>query len=100
VTTSDPQPLSQAVADLIALRGLARVRGDEQIQSVWSEIAGERIATRTKVLGIKAGVLSIGVNNSALLNELASFHKMSLLKNLQKQHSELKIGDLKFRLKR
>lgn len=100
MTTSDPQPLSQAVADLIALRGLARVRGDEQIQSVWSEIAGERIATRTKVLGIKAGVLSIGVNNSALLNELASFHKMSLLKNLQKQHSELKIGDLKFRLKR
>ena len=100
MTTSDPQPLSQAVADLIALRGLARVRGDEQIQSVWSEIAGERIATRTKVLGIKAGVLSIGVNNSALLNELASFHKMSLLKNLQKQHSELKIGDLKFRVKR
>jgi hypothetical protein len=33
------------------------------------------------------------------LSELASFHKQSLLRTLQQKHGELKIRDLKFRLK-
>lgn len=94
-----PQPLAKALSELIALRGFARVRGDAQLTSVWSEVAGETIAAQTKVIGIKRGVLQVSVSNSPLLGELVSFHKTSLLKALKKQHADLKIRDLKFRLK-
>ena len=94
-----PQHLSQALSELIALRGLARVRGDAQLDEVWREVAGSDIARQTKVLGISRGILQIGVSNSPLLSELALFHKFSLLKVLQEQHAGLNIHDIKFRRK-
>ena len=45
------------------------------------------------------GVLQISVGSSAVLNELAGFHKQTLLENLQQQFSHLKIREIKFKLK-
>jgi hypothetical protein len=44
-------------------------------------------------------VLQIGVGNSTLLGELVSFHRFSILSYLQEKHADLKIRDLKFKLK-
>ena len=84
MTNSDPQPLSRAVSELIAMKGLARVRGSDHLHSAWKEIAGERIAGMTKVQGIRNGVLTVGVSNSGMLNELAGFHKQSLLEHFMR----------------
>ena len=97
--TFGPQHLSQTLSELIALRGLARLRGSAQLDSVWKQVAGPVIATQTQVLGMKRGVLNLGVSNAPLLGELVSFHKESLLRSLQRERPELNIGDLKFRLK-
>jgi hypothetical protein len=94
-----PRPLSAALSELVSLRGLARTGGPAELASVWKETAGDTIAQKTRVLGMKRGVLQIAVSNSPLLSELASFHKESLLRTLQQQHGDLKIRDLKFRLK-
>ena len=94
-----PQHLSQALSELIALKGLARVRGVAQLERIWNELAGTKIAGNTKVLGIKRGILQIGVTNAALLEEIVSFHKTSLLQSLRERHSDLRIRDLKFTLK-
>lgn len=96
---SDPRHLSKALSDLIALKGLVRVRGEGQLASIWSGVAGPEISRQTKVLGINRGVLRIGVSNAPLLSELVSFRKTSLLKVFQEEHADLKIRDLKFRLK-
>ena len=96
---SGPQHLSRTLSELIALRGLAQVRGNKQLQSVWSEISGEAIASQTRVEGIRRGILQVAVSNSALLSELASFHKVSLFEALQEKHPDLRIRDLKFRLR-
>jgi hypothetical protein len=96
---SGPEHLAQAVSRLIALRGLARVRGESQLQETWNAVAGEKIASYTKALEIRRGVLHIGVANAPMLGELASFHKVTLLTKLQTDHAELKIRDLKFKLK-
>lgn len=95
----DPTHLSTAISELIAVRGLARVRGDEQLKSAWKEVAGPAIAGKTRVLNLRRGVLQIGVAHAALLSELVSFHKAALLRTLKQQHTDLKIRDLKFRLK-
>ena len=96
---SDPTPLSSVLSELIAKKGIARVQGNAQLVGIWKSVAGERISSRTKVLGLKRGMLEVGVDNSALMNELASFQKTALLYKLQKEHSEQKINDLRFKLR-
>lgn len=96
---SDPTPLSSVISELIAKKGLARVQGNAQLVSIWKSVSGDRIASRTKVQGIRRGVLEVGVDNSALMNELVSFQKTALLYKLQKEHPEQNINDLRFRLR-
>jgi predicted nucleic acid-binding Zn ribbon protein len=91
-----PDRLSQAVTDLIALRGWARVRGNAQLAEAWENVAGASVASGTKVVGIRRGVLQVAVGNSPLLSELAAYQKLTLLAAFSRDHPELKIRDLKF----
>lgn len=95
----DPNRLSDVLSELIALRGLARSGSDGQLQAVWNEIAGPGIASQTRPQTVKRGILHVAVSNAALLNELVSFHKRSLLAALKERQPQLKIRELKFRLK-
>jgi len=90
--------LSRALAELIALRGYARARGDAQVQAAWAEVAGPEIARQTRALGIKRGVLQVSVSHAALLAELVGYHQVSLLAALQSRHGDLRIRDFKFKL--
>lgn len=94
-----PLHVSRALAELFALRGYAREQGSAQLQAIWNGVAGSDVAPQTRVLGINRGVLQVGVANAPLLAELAGFHRAGLLKQIQTAHPELRIKDLKFRLK-
>ena len=96
---AEPQSLGKVLSELIALKGLARVQGTQQLQQAWRSVAGNEITNNSAVIGLSRGVLQIGVSNTGLLSELASFHKHTLLENLQQQQPQLKIKELKFRLK-
>lgn len=96
---SQPQAIGDVISQLFALRGYCRVQGKRQLHDIWREVAGERISGQTRVSGIQAGVLQVGVSNSALLSELASFHKYSLVDTLRSQHSHLNVKDIKFKLR-
>lgn len=96
--TPEPVHVSQAIRELIALRGYARKRGDAQLQEVWQQVAGPKFADQTRAGNINRGVLQINVGSSSLLAELAGFHKPSLLRTLNEQYPELRIRDLKFRI--
>jgi predicted nucleic acid-binding Zn ribbon protein len=91
-----PERLSQAVTELIALRGWAQLRGQARLAEAWRTAAGDSIAAATRVLGLRRGVLQVAVGNSPLLSELAAFHKASLLESLSRAFPELKVRDLKF----
>ena len=97
--SAEPQHLGKVLSELIALKGLARVHGSEQLQQAWKTVAGDEIGQRSRVLELTRGVLQIGVGSSALLNELVGFHKQTLLEQLQAQFAHLKIREIKFRLK-
>jgi predicted nucleic acid-binding Zn ribbon protein len=96
---SDPTPLSAVLAELIARRGFARTQGVAQLAVAWREVAGEKIASMTKVICLQRGVFEVGVANSALLSELTTFHRATLLPKLQAKYPEQKIRDLKFKLR-
>ena len=93
-----PQRLGDALSELVALKGLARSGAAEQLSQAWQEVAGKRIASETRVVAVKNRSLEIEVASAALMYELDSFHKSSLLEALG-EHRGLKINRLKFRLK-
>ena len=97
--SAEPVRLGKVLSELIALKGLARVQGTQQLQQAWQSAAGETIGKSSTVIGLSRGVLQIGVSNTGLLSEMASFHKQTLLETLQQQQPHLKIKELKFRLK-
>jgi len=96
---SDPTPLSSVLSELIAKKGIARVQGNAQLVGIWKSVVGEKVSSRTKVLGLKRGVLEVGVDNSALMNELASFQKAGFVRKFQTEHAEHKISDIRFQLR-
>ncbi|MCA9082152.1 MAG: DUF721 domain-containing protein [Planctomycetaceae bacterium] len=96
--TPDPAQLGDVLSELFARRGYGRAQGDRQLRDAWSAIAGDSIAKQTRVLGLRHGVLQIAVTSSALLSQLVSFQRVELLGQLQTQHPDLKIRDLKFKL--
>jgi len=96
---SDPQPLSVAIAELIARRGLATRKGTGRLAEVWKTVADDRVSSHSRVLSLRDHTVIIGVDNSALLNELVSFHSAGLLSDLQKECPDLAIQRLRFQLR-
>lgn len=97
MSAQDPQLLSTALAELIALRGYARSRADSDLQNTWQTVAGDWAAT-TKAIKITRGVLHVEVRSAALLGELTSFHRPELTTRFQQQAPHLNVKSIKFRL--
>jgi len=94
-----PHSLSDVLSRLMTLRGYGRTQSDRQLRELWQRVAGEQIAERTKVIGLRNGVLQIGVSSAPLLSELTSFHRHSLVQALRVEAGDSGIRDLKFRLR-
>lgn len=96
---SGPTSLGRALAELVAVRGLAQTQGLTQMAELWKRTAGPDIASRTRVTAFKAGVLHVAVGNSPLLGELVGFHKEGLLAALREGRSDVRIEDVRFKLR-
>ena len=93
-----PPTLGAALQELMRLKGVADAGGNKRLQDAWRAAAGDRVADRTRVAGLKHGTLHVGVQNSALLGELASFHQHRLLAALREALPESRLRGLKFKL--
>lgn len=92
-----PQRMGDVVAQLMARRGYARVLSQDQYNDTWREIVGEDIARQTRTGQLKRSVLEVFVQNSVLMQEL-TFRKSELLQRLQKQFSDHKIKEIRFKV--
>jgi len=99
--TTEPSSLSAILSELMNRRGYARVQGNTQLREQWNEVAmeiiGDHVDGKTKVLNLRNGTLEIAVGNSALIGEMESFLKATLLEELQTRHPDLKVRALKFK---
>ena len=62
------------------------------------QVATETYGGITMVKGEKPA-FDIGIANAPLLNEVAAFHKASLLRQLQQNYAWLRVRDLRFKLR-
>ncbi len=88
--------LGDVLGRLFAARGWGRKTERLRLEQAWASVAGE-LATQTRVLVLRRGVLEIEVNNAVLMQELAQFRKRSLLELLRKGLPGISLTDLKFR---
>ncbi|MCA8995960.1 MAG: DUF721 domain-containing protein [Planctomycetaceae bacterium] len=95
--TSEPSALGDVLSQLFSRRGYGQAMARRQLEDLWRKAAGEDIAELTKVITLRNGVLQIAVANSALLSELASFHKPEILAKLQAESKTEQINDVKFK---
>ncbi len=90
--------IGTVLTEVIARRGLARLRQQELWEKSWRQVAGPHIAEQTRVGSFRRGVLEILVGNSSLLQELAAFRKDALLAELKRCLNAHTIRQLRFRL--
>jgi predicted nucleic acid-binding Zn ribbon protein len=92
-----PELLGEILSRLFAARGWGRRQGRLHLERAWAEATGPALAADTRVAGLRRGVLEVEVSNSALLQELAHFHKRRLLEELRRRLPGVPLGDLRFR---
>lgn len=94
--SGQPARLGNVLNKLVRQRGIAEQSSGNVLDSIWNEVAGERIAGKSFVRKLRNGVLEISVTNGAILEELSSYLKHDLLQEVSRKHPEPPITSLKF----
>ena len=90
--------LSDVLGELIAVRGYGRLWAQQIVENAWNTAVGEPHCHQTRVGKIRRGVLNVTVAHPSLLEELAAFHKTTLLTSLQSSALGIAIHDIQFRV--
>ena len=93
-----PKPLSEILGALFVARGYARLRAASVLEEAWNAAVGEPACRRTRLGGVKRGVLTVTVAHPALLEELAAFRKPEILAALRRSAPGVVVHDIRFRV--
>jgi predicted nucleic acid-binding Zn ribbon protein len=92
-----PKKIVDVLAELIAKRGYTRFQANEQLETVWRQASGLRLAEYSRPLGVRGGSLDVLVANSTVMQEL-NFQRKQILGELQRQLPDAQIRKIKFRV--
>ena len=91
-----PAQIGQLLQNLVRKRGLAEESAQKELNDIWKKAAGPRIASKTFVRRLRAGVLEVGVTNGAILEELTCYLKHDVLTAVQQVQANPPVNSLKF----
>ena len=92
-----PPSAGDLISKLIARRGFTQTQFNDELQTVWQEVAGPQMAGRTQATVIRRGALEVIVDSSPAMQQLA-FAKSKLLKQIQDQLPHAGIRSIRFRV--
>lgn len=92
------EALGDIVATLLQRRGYSRPLALSGLREAWLRAAGERVASRSRVVALRDGVLTIEVVSSAQCYELEAFRARQLLGALQADPEAPGVRRLVFRV--
>lgn len=90
--------LADILADLLQKRGYAKPLATSGIRGAWARVAGERVASRSRVATFRDGILTIEVDSAAQRYELEAFRGPELLAGLQRDDEIPKVRKIVFRV--
>src|SRR5262245_57591408 len=92
-----PENIAEILGRLFTSRGWGRKNDRLRLEGAWDEAAGPQLIKDTRIGVVRRGVMEIEVKNAVLIQELAQFHKRTLLGKLRKLLPTLTLTDLKFK---
>lgn len=97
-----PRRAGDVVADVIRVRGYARVTSQRTLDKAWRQAVAETVssavaASASRPGNVRRGVLTVWVGNSAMNQEL-TFQKGALLARLRQLAPEVELRDLRIRV--
>jgi len=90
-----PKKLGDVLPTLMARRGYARVRSNDDLQAAWQKAAGV-LAKFSQAGRVQRGSLEVIVGNSTILQEL-NYAQAKILAELQKLAPDADVRKLRFR---
>ena len=69
----------------------------EGIYARWQEVVGDEIASHTRVIDVKGGILYVEVDSAPLLQELATYNRQQILEGVRRIGEFGNIQDIRFR---
>ena len=91
-----PIAAEDVLKTVLAYRGLDKKLAEYQWVTKWAELVGKGIAAHSSPVGLRNGVLTVGVTSSTWAQEL-QFRKSVILKRLRSVVSEaVVINDVRF----
>lgn len=91
-------PIRDILPAILSQYGIGRNRPEDDLAEHWETLAGT-LASQTFVLGLRRGMLEIGVTNSIFIQEL-TFQKQDILKKLQALYPDGNIRGIRFRVEK
>lgn len=92
-----PSPVGEVVAAVLKRRGMGDAGEQASVQAVWAKAVGENVARHARPDTFKGGLLTVIVDNSTWMNQLAMLHE-TLLAQINGLLAAEKVKDLRFRL--
>jgi predicted nucleic acid-binding Zn ribbon protein len=77
-------PIKSVLSEFLKANNLRGGAKHPLLERAWARIVGPEFVQHTRVLGFRKGSLEIGVESSALMNEIR-FHRAALLADLQRE---------------
>jgi predicted nucleic acid-binding Zn ribbon protein len=96
-TPTGPRPIASVISQLMARRGYNQLQLSDERETLWQNIAGERLSLQTRPGNVNRGVWEILAKNSVVVQEL-TFRKAELMKKLKELAPEEKVRELRFRV--
>ena len=99
-----PRAIGDLLSGFLKETKVGREIAREQVEAAWRSAVGPEVAAETRVQGLRDGVLSVEVGSSALLQELKTFYRASILAALkaggaaEKGEAGLAVREVVFRL--
>lgn len=91
--------VGEIIPNVIKSIGLKKKYEQIQIMDDWNEIVGYRISEKARPIEVRRGVLRVGVESSAWMNELQLI-KPELMGKIENRFGRNKIKDIRFCLGR
>jgi predicted nucleic acid-binding Zn ribbon protein len=94
------EAIGDVLARFMAASPVGRELSREALAAAWKDAVGAEVAAETRVRGWRDGVLTVEVQSSALLSELSTFYRASILAALRARRGEkvAEVKDISFKL--
>ena len=92
-----PKRPANILSQLLARKGYGQTKTNDELDTVWNAVVGDKWQSKTRVGNVSRGVLEVFVSSPAV-NQHLGFQKKKLIAEMGKRIPQNKIKDIKFSL--